>query len=308
MELKSQYGRFQLQNAFANIVCKILTILFRPASMNFSRWRWQFMISMHIKNLCTMLFKATVNPLYMLYIEHLQSIPPTNTFITGDTGFIMATTHIYQLYIAFVNYWRLLCSMNGSVDMLPIDKWNVEYHQSSHIRRTEFQNLNAFLVLLSLEERYSWSNSDRRCSNYIRVISRYIAYWAASYFLHLTVIAVPFVTSYSRRWNVKSDYFMWSYVNVVINLPAPISAAYIHHLTGSAMVQVMASRLFGVKSYCQRIKEIYIIVTYPFHRLTFNEGGPLPTKVNFSVPTHIKLMVFIGFSLQNATNRVDWLA
>ena len=71
-------------------------------------------------------------------------------------------------------------------------------HQTSNISRTEFQNSNVFLVsscsclysihwkqVLSREWKCSWSSADRRCSNYIWVISKFIAYKGAPYIREL---------------------------------------------------------------------------------------------------------------------------
>ena len=44
--------------------------------------------------------------------------------------------------------------------------------------------------MLSREWRCSWSSADRRCSNYIRVISNLIAYQCASYIRDLTVYGI----------------------------------------------------------------------------------------------------------------------
>ena len=41
--------------------------------------------------------------------------------------------------------------------------------------------------MFSGEWRWSWSNTDRRCSNYIWVINNFIAYSSAPYIRHLTV-------------------------------------------------------------------------------------------------------------------------
>ena len=66
------------------------------------------------------------------------------------------------------------------------------YRQTSNISHTKSQSLNVcrlsrlavvcpihFSEVLSLEWRCSWSNVDRLCSNYIRVIKNVIAYYCA---------------------------------------------------------------------------------------------------------------------------------
>ena len=65
---------------------------------------------------------------------------------------------------------------------------NVNYRQTSNISRIKSQNLNVSRLVLQLsllihwsqmlsqEWRCSLSSADRRCSNYIRVISKFIAY------------------------------------------------------------------------------------------------------------------------------------
>ena len=73
------------------------------------------------------------------------------------------------------------------------------YRKTSSINRTKSQSLN-FLVsscsclrsvhwshALSWEWRCSWSSADRRCSNYIRVINNFIAYYGATYTRGFTV-------------------------------------------------------------------------------------------------------------------------
>ena len=65
----------------------------------------------------------------------------------------------------------------------------LNYRKISNIRRIESPNLKTFLVssyscfcpiqwsqALSREWRCSWSSADRRCSNYIWVINKFIAY------------------------------------------------------------------------------------------------------------------------------------
>ena len=62
------------------------------------------------------------------------------------------------------------------------------YRKISNIRRTEFQNLNASHLVLQLSlpnllkpgvkqiTQMYWCSADRRCSNYIWIINKYIAY------------------------------------------------------------------------------------------------------------------------------------
>ena len=44
--------------------------------------------------------------------------------------------------------------------------------------------------VLSREWTFSWSNADRRCSNYIWVINNFIAYYSATYVRGLTVVII----------------------------------------------------------------------------------------------------------------------
>ena len=72
--------------------------------------------------------------------------------------------------------------------------------QTSNISHTEFQNLNVSHLVLQLslpnplkevliwEWRCSWSSADRRCSNYIWGINKFIAYWSATYIRCLKVV------------------------------------------------------------------------------------------------------------------------
>ena len=69
--------------------------------------------------------------------------------------------------------------------------------QTSSIRRTKYKNLNISRLDLQLslpnplklaEWRCSWSSADTRCSNYIWVISKFIAYEGEAYIRGLTVI------------------------------------------------------------------------------------------------------------------------
>ena len=72
--------------------------------------------------------------------------------------------------------------------------------QTSSISYTKSKNLNVSRLVLQLslpnplmpgilsrEWRCSWSNADRRCSNYILVINNFIAYLGATYIRGLTV-------------------------------------------------------------------------------------------------------------------------
>ena len=78
------------------------------------------------------------------------------------------------------------------------------YRKLSNIRHTKSQNLNAIRLgfqlslpiywsqVLSGEWRCSWSNADRRCSNYIWVTNNLIAYWSASYVRDLMVYGIGY--------------------------------------------------------------------------------------------------------------------
>ena len=72
--------------------------------------------------------------------------------------------------------------------------------------------------MLSREWRCSWSSADRRCSNYIWVIDKFIAYWGASYIRDFTVfrnkpsLPEPIVTYCQlkpKKWfSVNSSHFV----------------------------------------------------------------------------------------------------
>ena len=84
------------------------------------------------------------------------------------------------------------------------------YCKSSGIMYTKFQNLNAYGLILQLpcpiywsqvlsqEWRCSWSSADRWCSNYIWVISKFIAYKGVAYIRGFTVNASQHVWSLSH--------------------------------------------------------------------------------------------------------------
>ena len=67
--------------------------------------------------------------------------------------------------------------------------WSYDYRKTSSIKRTKYQNLNDCCLVLQLNLlnplkpcvnsqlwRCSWSSANRRCSNYIWVINKFIAY------------------------------------------------------------------------------------------------------------------------------------
>ena len=90
------------------------------------------------------------------------------------------------------------------------------YPQTFSTRRTKFQNLNASRHVLQLSltnrlkqgvksrMRHTWSSADRRCSNFIWVIKKFIAHKGATYIRGLAVYA---------QWNKPiRRYFMVSSV------------------------------------------------------------------------------------------------
>ena len=85
--------------------------------------------------------------------------------------------HIFTIF--FSTIWRILT-------------YSYTYRKSSSASCTKSQTLNVsrFVLQLSLpnpsrvisrEWRFSWSSADRRCSNYIWINSKFIAYWGVSY-------------------------------------------------------------------------------------------------------------------------------
>ena len=68
--------------------------------------------------------------------------------------------------------------------------------------------------VLSGEWRCSWSNADRRCSNYIWVINNLIPYWGASYIIDLTVLIVRLYKQRQKSsWHQNSLRFFYEYHN-----------------------------------------------------------------------------------------------
>ena len=86
-------------------------------------------------------------------------------------------------------YSHGLCELDSDMAVMRQLQWPgpYKYRKNSNKRRTKFQNLNVsrprmqlslrnILKVLSGEWRCSWSSADRRCSNYIWVINKLIAY------------------------------------------------------------------------------------------------------------------------------------
>ena len=59
--------------------------------------------------------------------------------------------------------------------------------------------------VLSREWKYSWSSSDRRCSNYIWVINNFIAYKGASYIRGITVHWYSFSADINKGYGLLSE-------------------------------------------------------------------------------------------------------
>ena len=90
----------------------------------------------------------------------------------------------------------------------------LDYSQISNISCTKSQNLNVSCLtlqmslcnllkqVLSREWKCSWSSVDRRCSNFIWVISKFIAYYAASYIRGLMVCSKWTQVLSWTKWNV----------------------------------------------------------------------------------------------------------
>ena len=57
--------------------------------------------------------------------------------------------------------------------------------------------------VLSLEWKCSWSSGDRRCSNYIWVISKFIVYYGATYIRGLTVYQLPLSQWWPCQWHTR---------------------------------------------------------------------------------------------------------
>ena len=77
-------------------------------------------------------------------------------------------------------------------------RFELNYRQTSIIRRNKSQNLNIFLPSWSfrcsnplnpgVKSRMNWSSADRRWSNYVWMINNFISYWDATYIKELTVL------------------------------------------------------------------------------------------------------------------------
>ena len=122
------------------------------------------------------------------------------------------------------------------------------YRKISNIRRTK-PTTQMFLIfaccslcaiylsqMLSGEWRCSWSSADRRCSNYILVINKSIAYKSATYIRDLTVIySNPNVLVYQSKYvfqilrkNQTSDILFFSRHHKMLTLyPSHIFDKYI---------------------------------------------------------------------------------
>ena len=93
---------------------------------------------------------------------------------------------------------------------------SLKYRKIFNISRTQSQNLNEFRLVLQLSLpnplnqvlsrrwRCSWSSADRRCSNYIWLISNFIAYSGGFYIRGLTVHVTCVGTGQSKYMNTLS--------------------------------------------------------------------------------------------------------
>ena len=97
------------------------------------------------------------------------------------------------------------CCVRQEKYILGLGNW--QHHQSSNIRPTKSPNFNVsrfvfsclgaiyWSQVLSSERRCRWSSANRRCSNYIWVIRKFITYYDAPYIGGLTVSHYLF-----RKW------------------------------------------------------------------------------------------------------------
>ena len=121
---------------------------------------------------------------------------------------------------------------------------------SNHLCKThQIQQIKCFLArfLFRQEWRCSWSSADRRCSNYIWVVSKFIAYEAATYSRDWTVL--HFWWYHNVKIQIRAVLFdnkpqIPRYIKIKhINFPTtplwPGDAIW-QHRSGSTLIQVMA--------------------------------------------------------------------
>ena len=141
--------------------------------------------------------------------------------------------------------------------------------------------------VLSWECRCSWSSADRRCSNYIWVINKYIAYWGGSNIRDLTVhpLEVAFTKWVEIIWNpLKRN-------NQIINsspmvYPVLASKTYIWLTYNTKSFQL--TEMFGHFSTCQISNRIEHI---PLDQWRLHSYQTQPIKI-------VALHVFIIFNCE----------
>ena len=141
--------------------------------------------------------------------------------------------------------------------------------------------------MLSREWRCRWSSAERRSSNYIWVISKFIAHWGASYITGLTVCDVYFwcvvyisvkfhFNTLLPRWNsrhfpdnifkcvvLNENVSIWIKISLklvpkgTINSFRPSDAIW-RHRSGSTLAQVMASCLTAPSHY---LSQCWLIIS-----------------------------------------------
>ena len=101
---------------------------------------------------------------------------------------------------------------------------DIKYHKTSTIRHTKSQNLNDSRLVLQLSlskplkpdvksrtKRCSWSSADRRCSSYIWMINKLIAYEGAPYIRGLTVLQLLILHMTHRKSVLHRKYRILSW-------------------------------------------------------------------------------------------------
>ena len=106
-------------------------------------------------------------------------------------------------------------------------------------------------LVTSWEWRCSWSSADRWCSSYIWVINNLSILLPNKVHLISEVCHKNSVGAKRQNYRERSDFQL-------ILISSPSNAAYMHQWIGSALVKIMACRLFGAKplskpmlGYCQ---------------------------------------------------------
>ena len=103
--------------------------------------------------------------------------------------------------------------------------------------------------VLSREWNCSWSSADRRCSNYICVINKFIAYYGARYIRGLTVVLIT-LRSKRNGYDLGDDLFECVFFNEKFRIMIQFSLKCVPKFqiySKSALVPIMSLRGTGVE-------------------------------------------------------------